>query len=251
MSYTYQYIKPTDISSRTQDLLEIDKEDINAETAKKIGVVCLRAIETYQATINNIRNEKSALKYWVREARSQTRGHGRVFQYKGASKTRASMNADISNTNDRLLNELDNFLSKAQANLPIAQDKLNKCLRIVSLDTIRSYESIFLQDRQKLQEYQGNKSLQLLTRIAAALIPVVVVIYLFAESANLLFSIGAIFAVVLIDILLIKIVDKNYQRKINIYENAQKAVANLKLKEKLKATEARSFQAKLNPEISR
>ncbi|MCG6138830.1 MAG: hypothetical protein MET45_30270 [Nostoc sp. LLA-1] len=249
MSYTYQHIKPTEIRSRTQDLLEVSKEDINAETAKKIGVICLRGIEIYQETINNIRNEKSALKYWVREARSQARGHGRILRYKGVSKTRASMNADISNTNDRVLNELDNFLSTAQSNLPIVQDKLNKCLRIVSLDAIRSYESTFLQDRQKLQEYQQNKSFQLLTRVSAVLIPVVVIIYLFSKSANLLLSIGAIFAVILIDIILIKNVDKYLQKKIDIYEKAQKAVADLKLKKKLKDTEARSFQAKLKPEI--
>lgn len=249
MSYTYQHIKPTEIKNRTQDLLEISKEDINAETAKRIGVICLRAIKIYQETIDNIRNEKSALKYWVRESRSQARGHGRILQYKGASKTRASMNADISNTNDRVLTELDNFLSTAQGNLPIVQDKLNKCLRVVSLDAIRSYESAFLQDRQKLQEYQRNKSLQLLARVSAVLVPVVTIIYLLSESANLLLSIGAIFAVILIDVILIKNVDKYLQGKIDIYENAQRAVADLKLKKKLKDTEARSFQEKLNPEI--
>ncbi|AKE62412.1 hypothetical protein NIES3806_15640 [Microcystis aeruginosa NIES-3806] len=249
MRYTYQYIKPTEIRTRTQDIWEISKDDINAETAKKIGVICLRAIEIYRETINNIRNEKSALKYWVREARSQARGHGRILRYKGSSTTRASMNADISNTNDRVLNELDNFLSTAQRNLPIVQDKLNKCLRIVSLDAIRSYESTFLQDRQKLQEYQQNKSFQLLTRVSAVLIPVVIIIYLFSKSANLTLIIGAIFAVILIDIILIKNVDKYLQKKIDVYENAQRAVADLKLKKKLKDTEARSFQTKLNPEI--
>ncbi|MDB9434593.1 hypothetical protein [Microcystis aeruginosa] len=196
MRYTYQYIKPTEIRTRTQDIWEISKDDINAETAKKIGVICLRAIEIYRETINNIRNEKSALKYWVREARSQARGHGRILRYKGSSTTRASMNADISNTNDRVLNELDNFLSTAQRNLPIVQDKLNKCLRIVSLDAIRSYESTFLQDRKKLQEYQQNKSFQLLTRVSAVLIPLVVIIYLFSKSANLPLIIGVIFAVI-------------------------------------------------------
>jgi hypothetical protein len=249
MRYTYQHIKPTEIRSRTKDLLEISKEDINAETAKKIGVICLRAIEIYQETINNIRNEKSALKYWVREARSQARGHGRILRYKGASKTRASINADISNTNDRVLNELDNFLLTAQRNLPIVQDKLNKCLRIVSIDAIRSYESTFLQELKKLQEYQQNKSLQLLTRVSAVLIPIVVIVYLFSGSANFLLFIGAILAVILIDIILIKYIDKYLQGKIDIYENAQKAVADLQLKKKLKDTETKSFHAKLNPEI--
>lgn len=249
MSYIYRHIRPTEIRSRTQDLLEVSEEDINTETAKRVGVICLRAIEIYQETINNIRNEKSALRYWVREARSKVRGHGRVLRYKGASNTRASMNADISNTNDRVLNELDSFLSIAQDNLPIVQGKLNKCLRIVSIDAIRSYESIFLQERQKLQEYQRNKSLQLLTRVSAVLISVIAIIYLFSGLVNPLLGIGVIIAVGLVDLILIKNIDKHLQRKIDVYENAQKAVTNLKLKKKFNEAEAKSFQEKLNPEI--
>ncbi len=249
MGYTYKHIKPTKIRSRTQDFLHISKKNINVETAKRIGVICLRAIEIYQDTINNVRNEKSALKYWVREARSNARSHGRVLRYKGASKTRASINADISNTNDRVLNELDNFLSIAKGNLPIVQDKLNKCLKIVSINTIRNYESTFLQERKKLQEYQQNKSLQLLTRISAILIPIVAIIYLFSTSANFLFFISFVIAIILIDLILLKYVDKDLQKKIDIYENAQKAVADLQLRKKLKDTETKSFYAKLNPEI--
>ncbi|NEO34739.1 MAG: hypothetical protein F6K36_31020 [Symploca sp. SIO3C6] len=129
------------------------------------------------------------------------------------------------------------------------QDKLNKCLKIVSIDAIRNYESTFLQERKKLQEYQQNKSLQLLTRISAILITIVVIVYLFSGSANFLLFIVSIIAIILIDIILIKYIDKYLQKKIDIYENAQKAVADLQLKKKLKDTEAKSFHAKLNPEI--
>jgi hypothetical protein len=158
MQYVFQYLDPSSFNFKNEELKSIIEVPVNKNNAKEIGVISLRAIREYEEIKKNFKREKTSLKIWIREQRQRARNHGRVFKYKGASKTRASINAEISNINDEILNQMDLIKSEIENNFPDAKKKLNQCLQFYSQQEIEQYEPIYIKRQEEIQSY--NKKIQ-------------------------------------------------------------------------------------------
>lgn len=158
MKYKFQYLNPSRFSSINNEFKTIEKTSVSQGNAKKIGVICLRAIREYEKVKEKYQAEKRTLKVWVREQRKDARNHGSIIKYKGASKTRASINTTISNINDEVLNKIDLTYDEARINLPYANNKLNECLQFYSEKDIKEYEKTYINEQKKIQEYKDSIS---------------------------------------------------------------------------------------------
>jgi hypothetical protein len=142
MNYTYRYIDPSQFSSRNAEFCKVIGTNISSTNAKKIGIICFRAIQIYEQTRDDLSKEKTSLRMWVRDQRVKVRNHGRVVKDKNASSNRASMNALISNINDQVLNKIDSMDGAIQSNLGLAKDRLEECLTYTTIEDLKQYEII-------------------------------------------------------------------------------------------------------------
>ncbi|ERT06463.1 hypothetical protein M595_3594 [Lyngbya aestuarii BL J] len=186
MKYTYKYLNPSELSRRNQEFCRTNDVKISTENAKKVGIICLRAIQIYQETQNNIGREKSNLRIWVRGARNSARNHGRLIRYKGASKTRGSINASISNINDQVLNNIDLMLGIIDSNMDCAKQRLKKCLDYTTMSDIKSYEATYIEEQEQLKKHKSLKEVRIGLYISVVAVPIVA-IKIFANAAINLF----------------------------------------------------------------
>ncbi|MGF1497301.1 MAG: hypothetical protein ACFB8W_10820 [Elainellaceae cyanobacterium] len=237
--YNFSHINLQEFNSRNNDFECVKKEVINSSTAKRIGIISLRAITIYDEVLGKLKCEKDSLKIWVREQRSKARSHGRVFSYKGASKTRSNMNATISNINDRVLNQIETIESISKRNSNLAKLRLEECKRLFSISDIKDYESYFLEEKGKIKDLRLLRNVRTL---AFALLG----FFLFLTFHNL--SLLLILTCILLSGGLV-IIQKNISLQNKRFEAAQSSIQSLKLENTLKEQEDREFSKQLEDSI--
>lgn len=250
MSYTYQYLNPSEFSRRNQEFCGTNNLQISPDNAREVGVICSRAIQIYQETRNNVSREKSSLKIYVRNQRSSARNHRRIIKYKGASNTRASMNASISDTNDQVLNSTDSMLSIVDSNLDLAEQRLRECLKYTTISDIKKYETIYIDEQKQLEGYRYFKYTRMILYISMLSVPLCI----FAIASSIYAAISLPLPVPLV-ILASAIwcitafsAIKHLNKKIERYEKAKLSIRDLKIKKALEEQDSTDFLLKLNNE---
>lgn len=248
MSYTFKYLNPSDFKQRNKEFCETEKNEVSADNAKRVGVICLRAIQIYEETQGSYRKEKANLKIWVRNQRSSARSHGRIFSYKGASKTRASLNASISNTNDSILNQIDSMVEISRSNIILAKNRLSQCLRYAKLSEIKLYEPIYLESKAQKEAHENLKSSKTLLYFSIWASPIA-----FAFVASSLYSNVFLIAFLVISLTgawiyfalrMIKLLNQKIER----FEKAERSVKLLKQTRELRKQEEEIFIGSMNDE---
>ena len=250
MSYIFKYLNPSDFKQKNRELCETDKIGISADNAKRVGIICLRAIQAYKDTQDGYRKEKSNLKIWVRDQRSSARSHGRIFSYKGASKTRASLNASISNTNDSILNQIDSMVEISESNVILAKNRLSQCLRYVELSEIRLYEPIYLESKAQKEAYENLKSSKTLLYFSIFASPIAFIFVASSLYSNVLLIAFLVISItgawIYFALRMINFLDE----KIGRFEKAEKSVQLLKQTRELRKQEEEIFIGSVNSETS-
>lgn len=250
MSYTFQYLNPSDFKQRNREFCETDKVEISSDNAKRVGIICLRAIQVYEDTQDGYRKEKSNLKIWVRDQRSSARSHGRIFSYKGASKTRASLNASISNTNDSILNQIDSMVEMSGSNIILAKSRLSQCLRYVELSEIRLYESIYLESKAQKEAHENLKSSKTFLYFSIFASPIAFIFLASSLYSNVLLiaflAIPLTGAWIYFALRMIKLLNQKIER----FEKAEKSVKLLKQTREIQRQEEEIFIGSMNDERS-
>lgn len=241
MTYTFRYLNPSEFSQRNEELVATNNIIISADNAKEIGVICLRAIQVYEETQQNYRQEKTSLKLWVRDERSSVRNHGRVFRYKGVSRTRSNLNASISNANDSALNKIDIMIEASRSNNEIAKIRLAECLTFAKMADIKRYESIYLESKSQQKNYESLKSKKQLFWISIWLSPIVIGIAINSVLPSLLaiLLLTPILASAWVYFSLSQI--KRIQKETERFENAEKSAKLLKESKRQEKEEEESF----------
>ncbi|QQE65295.1 hypothetical protein GFS31_19810 [Leptolyngbya sp. BL0902] len=241
MTYTFRYLNPSEFSQRNEELAATNNIIISADNAKEIGVICLRAIQVYEEIQRNYRQEKTSLKLWVRDQRASVRNHGRVFRYKGVSRTRSNLNASISNANDSVLNKIDIMIEASRSNNEIAKVRLAECLTFVKMADIKRYESIYLESKSQRKNYESLKSTKQLFWVSIWLSPIVIGIAINSVLPSLLaiLLLTPILASAWVYFSLSQI--KRIQKETERFENAEKSAKLLKESKKQEKEEEESF----------
>jgi hypothetical protein len=248
MGYTYQYLNPSEFSHRNQEFCKTDNIRISPDNAKEVGIICLRTIQIYQETQNNISREKSSLKMWVRDQRSSARNHGRIIRYKGASRTRASINASISNINDQVLNSIDSMLRIIDSNLNLAEQRMRECLNYTTISDIKSYEATYIEEQNRLKEHKSLKEVRIALYISIVAVPICFIAFFVNTSINFLLSILFVIAVYVIWGVIAFNIIKRLTERIERYEKAKSSIGDLKIKKALEEQDSTNFFLKLNNE---
>ncbi len=250
MSYTFIYLNPSDFKQRNREFCETDKIEISSDNAKRVGIICLRAIQVYEDTQDGYRKEKSNLKIWVRDQRSSARSHGRIFSYKGASKTRASLNASISNTNDSILNQIDSMVEISGSNIILAKSRLSQCLRYVELSEIRLYESIYLESKAQKEAHENLKSSKIFLYFSIFASPIAFIFVASSLYSNVLLiaflAIPLTGAWIYFALRMIKLLNQKIER----FEKAERSVKLLKQTREIQKQEEEIFIGSVNDEKS-
>lgn len=241
MAYTLRYLNPSEFSQRNEELGATNDVIISADNARKIGVICLRAIQIYEETHQNYKQEKNNLKLWVRNQRASARNHGRVFRYKGVSRTRSNLNASISNANDSVLNKIDLMLEASRSNHKIAKARLAECLTFVKVADIRRYESIYLESKIQRKNYESLKSKKQLFWVSIWLSPIVIGIAISSIIPGFLaiLLLTPILASTWVYFSLSQI--KRIQKETDKFEDAEKSAKLLKESKRQEKEEEESF----------
>lgn len=241
MTYTFRYLKPSEFSQRNEELVATNNVIISVDNAKEIGVICLRAIQIYEETQQNYRQEKTSLKLWVRDQRASVRNHGRVFRYKGVSRTRSNLNASISNANDSALNKIDIMIETSRSNNEIAKVRLAECLTFAKMADIARYESIYLESKSQRKNYESLKSTTQLFWVSIWLSPIVIGIAINYVLPSLLaiLLLTPILASAWVYFSLSQI--KRIQKKTDRFENAERSAKLLKESKRQEKEEEESF----------
>jgi hypothetical protein len=251
MSYTYRHINPPEFSQRNQDFCATDGVEISPENAKRVGIICLRAIQIYQGTKINISREKSSLKVWVREQRGSARNHGRLISYKGASKTRASINASISNINDQVLNHIDSMLSIIDSNSALAKQRLEKCLKHATISDIKSYEVTYIEEKEEERKYRSLKSSKIALYVSMAIVPIIIIAFVANATINWLFSALLIILLSTAWGITAFYLIQNLTDKIKKFDNIKTSIEDLKAKKAIEEQDSKDFLLSLIGEPSK
>jgi hypothetical protein len=250
MNYTYRYIDPSQFSSRNAEFCKVIGTNISSTNAKKIGIICFRAIQIYEQTRDDLSKEKTSLRMWVRDQRVKVRNHGRVVKDKNASSNRASMNALISNINDQVLNKIDSMDGAIQSNLGLAKDRLEECLTYTTIEDIKQYEIIYLEEKKAQRQYENLKGIRISLYVSIIVFPIVAAFFVSQFSLNVPL---AVFLVILFSCLwglMINSVIRDLTKKIVEFERAKASIRDLKTKKSIEDQDSKDFLAKLNPSSS-
>ncbi|MEA5497948.1 MAG: hypothetical protein WAN66_02950 [Limnoraphis robusta] len=248
MSYTYRYLNPSEFARRNQEFLRTDDVRISTENAKKVGIICLRAIQIYQETQNNIGREKSNLRIWVRGQRNSARNHGRLIRYKGASRTRSSINASISNINDQVLNNIDSMLNIIDSNMDLAKQRMRKCLDYTTMSDIKSYEVTYIEEQKQLKKHKSLKEIRIGLYISVVAIPIFAIAFVADATINLFLSILFVISLSVIWGIIAFYIIKYLTKRIEEFENAQSSIRDLKMNKTIEDQDSIDFLSKLNDE---
>ncbi|MGB3512424.1 MAG: hypothetical protein WBA93_24935 [Microcoleaceae cyanobacterium] len=240
MKYTYKYLNPPEFSRRNQEFCRIDDAGISTENAKKVGIICLRAIQIYQETQNNIGTEKSNLRIWVREQKISAR----KIKYKGASRTRAS----ISDINDRVLNDIDSMLAVIDSNMDLAKQCLRKCLDYTRMSDIKSYEATYIEEQKQLKEHKSLKKARIGWYISVVVTPIFAIAFVADAAINLFLSILFVILVSAIWGIIAFYIIKYLTKRIEKFENAQSSIRELKMNKAIEEQDSIDLLSKLNDE---
>lgn len=244
MQYTYKYLSPSEFSRRNKEFCGIDDARISTENAKKVGIICLRAIQIYEETKNNIGREKSNLKIWVREQKISARN----IRYKGASKRRASINASISNINDLVLNDIDSMLVLIDSNTDRAKQCLKKCLDYTTMSDIKSYETTYIEEQEQLKEHKSLKKARTNLYRTVVAIPILATVFVANAAINLFISILFVILVSAIWGIIAFYIIKHLTKKIEKFENAQSSIKGLKINKAIEEQDSIDLFSRLNDE---
>ncbi|NES05277.1 MAG: hypothetical protein F6K22_22120 [Okeania sp. SIO2F4] len=244
MKYAYKYLSPSDFSRINQDFCGINGVDILTENAKRVGIICLRVIQIYQETKNNIGREKSNLKIWVREQKISAR----KIRYKGESKTRASINASISNINDLVLNDIDSMLVVIDSNTNLVKQCLKKCLDYIKMSDIKSYEATYIEEQQQQKEYKSLKKARTNLYRTVVAIPILAIVFVAKTTINLFLSILFVILVSVIWGIIAFYMIKRLTKRIKKFENVQSSVGELKINKAIEEQDSIDLLSELNDE---
>ncbi len=244
MKYTYKYLSPSDFSRINQDFCGINGVEISTENAKRVGIICLRVIQIYQETKNNIGREKSNLKIWVREQKISAR----KIRYKGASRTRASINASISNINDQVLNSIDSMLVVIDSNTNLAKQCLKKCLDYTTMSDIKSYEATYIEEQEQLKEHKSLKKARTNLYRTVVAIPILAIVFVAKTTINLFLSILFVILVSVIWGIIAFYIIKRLTKKIEKFENAQFSIRELKINKAIEEQDSIDLLSEANDE---
>lgn len=172
----------------------------------------------------------------------------RKIRYKGASKTRASINASISNRKDQVLNDIDSMLIAIDSNIDAAKQCLKKCLNYTTMSDIKSYETTYIEEQEQLEEYNSLKEVRTGCSCSVVVIPILALAIAFMAKAaiNLFLSILFVILVSVIWGIIASYIIKDVTKRIEKFENAQSSIRQLKINKTIEKQDSIDLLSKLN-----
>jgi hypothetical protein len=138
MGYSFQVVPIEDFKRLSSELSRL-AAPLERYQALRVGACCILLAETSNQCLANIPEEKRRLAIWVRNQRSVVRH----IRYKGASKTRGALNADISNASDAAKGQLEWIRNAAEHALQQSGKRTKEYLQYVSEEEAKGYTETF------------------------------------------------------------------------------------------------------------
>lgn len=154
MAYSFQVV-PIERFKLLNAELDRLVAPIERYQALRVGACSILLLEVSEECLNGIGEEKRRLASWVRNQRSSVR----YVRYKGASKMRGALNADISNASDSARSQLDWLRSAAEYARQKSDARLKESLAHVSLGEAEEYKASFQAELSLRVSSESSKSL--------------------------------------------------------------------------------------------
>ena len=168
MNYAFQIV-PADDLTLYHKLLNGIEAPVDRHQALKLGACAVLVASLSEQCVAGIAEEKRQLAVWVRNQRSVVR----VVRFKGSSKYRGALNADISNASDRARNQLDQLRSFAPEARRQAEQRFKQAEPFVSVTEATAYVPTYQAEVTKRKSAEESKGFAVIALIAG-------VIFLFA-----------------------------------------------------------------------
>lgn len=165
MGYSLKAVPLEKLKSLARDLDELETP-VDRQQALRVGACCILINSTANECIRNIPEEKRQLATWVRNQRSMVR----FVRYKGSSRMRAAMNADISNASDSAKNLLLWVKDYASHAIEVADSRIRPCLEFANLDDINMYVATFQKELESQHSLEDAKNLMWGSLVTGALL---------------------------------------------------------------------------------
>jgi hypothetical protein len=166
--------------------LEILPPPIERQQALKLASCCLLVIQRADECLSGISEEKRCLAIWVRNQRASVRS----YRFKGSSRYRGAMNADISNAADNAKNKLDWLRDQAPYCKSRATQRLLETDPYISRNEAYCHIPIFVEEvnRMSIAANEKRRVIRLLIIGAALLflIPPLGLIFLLVAGVKFL-----------------------------------------------------------------
>jgi hypothetical protein len=169
MGYSFQVVPYEEFKQFSAELNQLESP-IERYQALRVGACCILLAETSKQCLGGITEEKRRLAIWVRNQRSVIRN----VRYKGASKMRGALNADISNASDTAKNQLEWIRSASEDALQRSDARMKECLQYISWDEANAYKETFRSELNAKTSAEKAKKI-----LAGLLVCGVITIFLF------------------------------------------------------------------------
>ena len=153
MGYSFQVVPIQKLKRIEGDLGRL-VDPIDRFQALRLGACCLLATDLSEQCLNGIASEKRCLNTWARNQRSMVR----FVRYKGSSRMRGAMNADISNAVDSARNTLEWLRDYAPYVIETSSTRMQSCLKYASTKEIEEYKLTFQQEIESTHRAEDSKS---------------------------------------------------------------------------------------------
>ena len=153
MGYSFQVVPIQKIKRIEADLGRL-VDPIDRFQALRLGACCLLATDLSEQCLNGIASEKRCLNTWARNQRSMVR----FVRYKGSSRMRGAMNADISNAVDSARNTLEWLRDYAPYVIEASSTRMQLCLKHATHKEIEEYKLTFQEEIESTHRAEDSKT---------------------------------------------------------------------------------------------